>query len=72
MELGYIDLDGDEGVVELERGEGEDWGFEFEGVVFDGVRQCRNACTFCFMRQLPDDKMCIRDRAPAVNRVANG
>ena len=55
MELGYIDLDGDEGVVELERGEGEDWGFEFEGVVFDGVRQCRNACTFCFMRQLPDD-----------------
>lgn len=55
MELGYVDLDGDEGVVELEREEGEDWGFEFEGVVFDGVRQCRNACTFCFMRQLPDD-----------------
>ena len=55
MELGYVDLDGDEGVVELEREEGEDWGFEFEGVVFDGVRQCRNACTFCFMRQLPED-----------------
>lgn len=55
MELGYIDLDGDEGVVELERDEGEEWGFEFEGVVFDGVKQCRNACTFCFMRQLPDD-----------------
>lgn len=44
MELGYIVLDG--------REEGEDWGFGFEGVVFDGVRQCRNACTFCFMRQL--------------------
>ncbi|RDB61807.1 Fe-S oxidoreductase [Gordonibacter sp. 28C] len=55
IELGYVDLDGDEGVVELEREPGEDWGFEFEGVVFDGVRQCRNACTFCFMRQLPDD-----------------
>lgn len=55
IELGYIDLDGDEGEVELERDEGEDWGFEFEGVVFDGVKQCRNACTFCFMRQLPDD-----------------
>lgn len=53
--LGYIDLDGDEGEVELERDEGEDWGFDFEGVVFDGVKQCRNACTFCFMRQLPDD-----------------
>ena len=54
VELGYIDLDGEEGVVELAREEGEDWGFEFEGVVFDGVRQCRNACMFCFMRQLPD------------------
>ena len=53
--LGYIDLDGDEDEVELERAPGEDWGFEFEGVVFDGVKQCRNACIFCFMRQLPDD-----------------
>lgn len=51
--LGYIDLDGDEGEVELEREEGESWGIEFEGVVFDRVKLCRNACTFCFMRQLP-------------------
>ena len=55
IELGYIDTDGDAGVVELERYEGEEWGIEFEGVVFDGVKQCRNACIFCFMRQLPDD-----------------
>ena len=53
--LGYIDTDGDSGEVELERYEGEEWGFEFSGVVFDGVKQCRNACIFCFMRQLPDD-----------------
>lgn len=52
--FGYIDLDGEEGVVELVREEGEEWGFEFEGVVFDGVKQCRNACSFCFMRQLPE------------------
>ena len=51
--VGYIDLDGDEGEVELWREPGEDWGFEFEGLVFDGVKQCRNACTFCFMRMLP-------------------
>lgn len=51
--LGYIDLDGECGEVELVRDEGEPWGFSFEGAVFDGVRQCRNACTFCFMRQLP-------------------
>ena len=53
MSVSYIDLDGDEGEVELEREWGEDWGFEFEGLVFDSVRQCRNACTFCFMHQLP-------------------
>ena len=53
IEVGYIDLDGEAGFVDLERDEGEDWGFGFDGVVFDGVKQCRNACTFCFMRQLP-------------------
>ena len=51
--LGYIDLDGDAGEVVLERDAGEEWGFEFDGVIFDAVKQCRNACTFCFMRQLP-------------------
>ena len=51
--VSYVDLDGEEGEVELWREPGESWGFEFEGLVFDGVRQCRNACTFCFMRQLP-------------------
>ena len=54
MCVGYIDLDGEAGEIELVREEGEPWGFSFEGAVFDGVRQCRNACTFCFMRQLPD------------------
>lgn len=53
IEVGYIDLDGEEGAVELERDEGESWGFSFEGVVFDAIKLCRNACTFCFMRQLP-------------------
>ena len=51
--VSYIDTDGDVGEVELEREWGEDWGFEFEGLVFDRVKQCRNACTFCFMHQLP-------------------
>ena len=53
--VSYIDTDGDAGTVELERDPGQDWGFGFDGVVFDGVRLCRNACTFCFMRQLPPD-----------------
>lgn len=51
--VGYIDGDGDCGEVVLQREEGEGWGFEFDGVIFDGVRRCRNRCTFCFMEQLP-------------------
>ncbi|MDF1541734.1 MAG: DUF512 domain-containing protein [Anaerosomatales bacterium] len=39
--------------VRLERNAGEAWGFTFAGVLFDGVRTCRNSCTFCFMSQLP-------------------
>lgn len=54
IEVGYIDLDGDCGTVVLERDEGQDWGFEFDGLIFDAVKLCRNACTFCFMRQLPE------------------
>ena len=53
--LRYVDLDGSTGEVDLEREAGENWGFSFDGVVFDGIKQCRNACTFCFMRQLPED-----------------
>lgn len=55
MTLIYTDADGDSGEVELEREAGQDWGFEFDGAIFDGIRQCRNACIFCFMRQLPAD-----------------
>lgn len=39
----------------LEREAGQDWGIEFEDVLFDGIRTCVNACQFCFMRMLPDD-----------------
>lgn len=54
MVVGYVDADGDAGEIELFREEGEDWGFVFDGLIFDGVKLCRNACRFCFMRQLPD------------------
>ena len=48
----------------LERLEGEDWGLEFDGAVFDGMRTCVNACVFCFMTMLPKDSresLSIRD-----------
>jgi putative radical SAM enzyme (TIGR03279 family) len=31
----------------------EGWGLDFENVVFDGIRECDNACSFCFVSQLP-------------------
>lgn len=58
MNVAYVDTKGDAGSVTLEREPGEDWGFEFAGAIFDDVMQCENACTFCFVRQLPDD---VRD-----------
>ena len=48
----------------LERYEGEDWGIEFDGAVFDGMRTCVNACVFCFMTMLPPgsrESLSIRD-----------
>ncbi len=64
VSLGYIDTDGDEGVVELERLDEQDWGIEFDDVIFDEVKLCKNACKFCFMAQLPKgmrDSLSLRD-----------
>lgn len=53
VQISYVDGEGDTGEVILERDPEEPWGFIFDGNIFDGVRLCRNNCTFCFMRQLP-------------------
>ncbi len=53
--VSYVDSDGEAGEIELVRDEGEDWGIDFDGAVFDKIKTCRNACVFCFMRQLPED-----------------
>jgi len=39
--------------LELTRDLDEGWGFDFDGVVFDGIRECDNSCAFCFVSQLP-------------------
>lgn len=46
---------GEVGSVVLDRDPGQGWGFHFASIIFDGVYQCKNACTFCFMRQLPQN-----------------
>jgi len=42
--------------IELDRSKNddEDWGIEFDDMLFDGTRTCANACAFCFMDQLPE------------------
>lgn len=52
---GYeVEITTDEGdVAVMERDMGEDWGITFADCIFDGITECRNACTFCFMRMLP-------------------
>lgn len=48
----------------IERFPGEEWGVEFDGAVFDGMRTCVNACIFCFMNMLPKESrssLTIRD-----------
>lgn len=43
---------GDDWELELDRGEGEDFGLSFEAIV---PRQCANACIFCFCNGNPSD-----------------
>ncbi len=48
-----IERDGELWEADVERVAGEPLGLGFSGVVFDAVRQCENACAFCFVTQLP-------------------
>ncbi len=48
-----IERDGELFETDVYRMPGEPLGVEFEGLVFDGVRECVNACAFCFVAQLP-------------------
>lgn len=55
IELVYLDAEDvdDAKTLILKRSPGQDWGIEFEHPIFDEVKTCRNSCSFCFMRQLP-------------------
>lgn len=40
-------------VFEIEKEPDEDLGIDFQDAAFDGVRQCNNACFFCFLKGNP-------------------
>jgi len=39
--------------IEIEKDEYEDLGIEFENLMIDDTKSCRNKCIFCFIDQLP-------------------
>ncbi len=41
--------------IELQRQLGEELGIEFKEIVFDGLKQCKNNCIFCFVKQQPEN-----------------
>ncbi|MEC9489962.1 MAG: molybdenum cofactor biosynthesis protein MoaA, partial [Halanaerobiales bacterium] len=41
--------------VELQRQPGEKLGIEFKEIIFDGLKQCKNNCIFCFVKQQPQN-----------------
>lgn len=41
--------------IELERQLGEELGIEFKEILFDGLKQCKNNCIFCFVKQQPQN-----------------
>jgi putative radical SAM enzyme (TIGR03279 family) len=52
LTLNVLKTSGEEWEVEIERGEGEDFGLTFENIV---PRQCANECLFCFCKGNPPD-----------------
>ena len=53
LRLEVADPDGTLHVVELEKEADEGLGLAFTEALFDGLRQCNNACPFCFIDQQP-------------------
>jgi putative radical SAM enzyme (TIGR03279 family) len=52
LTLDVIKRSGEEWELEIERGEGEDFGLQFENIM---PRQCANECLFCFCNGNPPD-----------------
>jgi putative radical SAM enzyme (TIGR03279 family) len=53
VEVTVASGDGAERAATIVREPDEGWGVDFASVVFDGIRECDNACAFCFVGQLP-------------------
>ena len=48
-----VERDGLQLLYLLQRGYGEEFGLQFTDDVFDGLHNCNNGCSFCFVDQTP-------------------
>lgn len=53
IELEVESKDGEIKTIQLQRNLGEKLGIEFKEIIFDGLKQCKNDCIFCFVKQQP-------------------
>lgn len=51
--LEILKQDGEVWEIEIEKEEYEDLGIEFESLMIDDAKSCKNKCIFCFIDQLP-------------------
>ncbi len=51
--LEILKQDGEVWEIEVEKEEYEDLGLEFESLMIDDAKSCKNKCIFCFIDQLP-------------------
>ena len=51
--LEILKQDGEIWEIEIEKEEYEDLGIEFESLMIDDAKSCKNKCVFCFIDQLP-------------------
>lgn len=45
--------DGSSKIYQVDKEYDEDLGLSFQGMTYDGIKQCRNRCLFCFIDQMP-------------------
>ena len=55
LEVEILKVKGEHWIVEIEKEYDDDLGIEFENLIIDEVKSCKNKCVFCFIDQLPPD-----------------
>ncbi len=53
VELTVQKTNGEQWVIEFEKDYDQDLGIVFANDLFDGLKECKNACVFCFLQQMP-------------------